>query len=106
MIDSIPFLFNPCDRASCLHSKAMLLLRAKCPDYSGSIILHNANVCGFHWLQVHVETECVDRCCLFWHLFKHIELVYAKIIHCPCSDYSGSISLHIANICGNANVRD
>ena len=56
------------------YSKAMLVLRAKCSDYSGSILLHNANACGFHWLQVHDETECIktDAACfgIFLNIFN------------------------------------
>ena len=55
---------------------AMLILRAKCFDYSGSILLHNANVCGFHWLQVHVETECVKTSAACVGIFLNILNLY------------------------------
>ena len=51
---------------------AMLVLRAKCSDYSGSILLDNAYVCGFHWLQVHAETECIKTGAACFGIFLNI----------------------------------
>ena len=51
---------------------AMLVLRAKYSDYSGLILLHNANVCGFHWLQVHAETECIKTGAACFGIFLNI----------------------------------
>ena len=55
---------------------AMLVLRAKCSDYSGSILLDNAYVCGFQWLQVHVETECIKTgAACFGSFLKTLNLI-------------------------------
>ena len=64
------------EKVACPYSNAMLVLRAKCSDYSGSILLHNANVCGFHWLQVHVETECVKTSAGCFGAFFNIFTLY------------------------------
>ena len=64
------------EKVACPYYKAMLVLRAKCSDYSGSILLHNANVCGFHWLQVHDETESVKRGGACFGIFLNILNLY------------------------------